>query len=184
MTTPDHNSEHSLVQTATWLGFTTKIFGNFDAIRDTTYNFTFYDNHTICSAPPHVLNEDEIEQFRCCCYKPLHKYGYYGCCHYTSSSTFKMSLSISPKWLFTCTMYVLYGSAVSFMRGKLKLLFLLGDNNGPTSSITILKITYKIAWCLVGITTFKEILARCLTFNFSWSNSWYLYIFFPWNPHL
>jgi hypothetical protein len=112
----------------------------------TAYNHMTTKYLTICSAPPCVLNEDEIEQFRCCCYKPLHKYGYYGCCHYTSSSTFKMSLSISPKWLFTCTYNVLYGSAVSFMRGKLKLLFLLGDNNGPISSITILKITYKLLW--------------------------------------
>ena len=99
----DHNSQHSLVQGLQPNDY--KIFGNFDEIRDTMYNFTYYDNYTICSAPPYVLNEDEIEQFRCCCYKPLHKYGYYGCCHYTSSSTFKMSLSISPKWLFICTMY-------------------------------------------------------------------------------
>ena len=69
-----------------------------------------------------------------------------------------------PKMAFY--MYnVLYGSAVSFMRGKLKLLFLLGDNNGPTSSITILKITYKLSWCLIGIVTFKESLTSLLSIS-------------------
>ena len=106
----DHNSEHNLLQSANYLGPKTKwlqkIFGCFDEIRYAMYTFTYYDDsYTICSAPPYVLNKDEIEQFRCCRYKPLHKYGYYGCCRYTSSSTFKMSLSINPKWLFICTMY-------------------------------------------------------------------------------
>ena len=81
-----------------------------------------------------------------------------------------------PKMAFY--MYnVLYGSAVSFMRGKLKLLFLLGDNNGPTSSITILKITYKLSWCLIGIVTFKESLFQLESFRD-------ISLFFPWNPYL
>ena len=69
-----------------------------------------------------------------------------------------------PKMAFY--MYnVLYGSAVSFMRGKLKLLFLLGDNNGPTSSITILKIMYQLSWCLIGLFTFKESLTSLLSIS-------------------
>ena len=80
-----------------------------------------------------------------------------------------------PKMAFY--MYnVLYGSAVSFMRGTLKLLFLLGDNNGPTSSITILKITYQLSWYLVWVVTFKEILGSSPMSNI---NSEIILNFFP-----
>ena len=80
-----------------------------------------------------------------------------------------------PKMAFY--MYnVLYGSAVSFMRGKLKLLFLLGDNNSPTSSITILKITYKLSWCLIEIVTFKESLFQLESFRD-------IFLFFPLPPN-
>lgn len=83
-----------------------------------------------------------------------------------------------PKMAFY--MYnVLYGSVVSFMRGKLKLLFLLGDNNGPTSSITILKITYQLSWCLVWVVTFKEILGSSPMSNI---NSEIILNFFPLEP--